>query len=398
MKIGVLTGGSDKPYVLGLVPALTDRDIDVDVVASDELVCDELLGDSKVTFLNLRGDTSADAGKAVKVARIAKYYLSLLSYASRQQPTILHILWANRFPLIDHVLINVFYKIMGKKLAFTAHNVNQRARDGSDSAYNRFTLGMLYRLVDYIFVHTEGMKTELLRDFGVDAAKVGVIPFGINNTLPNTDTTGLEARARLMVGADEKVLLFFGRIAPYKGLELAIESLARLAANGDAVRLVIAGRVEQGCDPYWQEVVQKIEQLGLQDQVTRIIEFIPDEDVELYFKAADALVMPYRAIFQSGVVFLSYSFGLPVIASDVGSFRDDIVQGKTGMICRADDVADLAETIRKYFGGELYRGLPTAREEIAAYGNRKYSWVEVGNITCAAYEGLIGRAQVSACK
>ena len=66
-------------------------------------------------------------------------------------------------------------------------------------------------------------------------------------------------------------------------------------------------------------------------------EFIPDEETEIYFKAADVLVLPYRHIYQSGVLFLGYSFGLPVLAADVGSLKDEIVEGKTGFVFRPED-------------------------------------------------------------
>ena len=85
-----------------------------------------------------------------------------------------------------------------------------------------------------------------------------------------------------------------------------------------------------------------IERLGLESAVTLQTEFIPDEDVEIYLKAADVCVLPYTEVFQSGVLFLAYRFGLPVVATDVGSLRDDVIEGRTGFISRRQDPADLA--------------------------------------------------------
>ena len=70
--------------------------------------------------------------------------------------------------------------------------------------------------------------------------------------------------------------------------------------------------------------------------------FILDDETELYLKAADVLVLPYRYIYQSGVLFLGHSFGLPVIAADVGCLKDEIVEGQTGFIFRPEDPVDLA--------------------------------------------------------
>ena len=87
---------------------------------------------------------------------------------------------------------------------------------------------------------------------------------------------------------------------------------------------------------------RRIENGPTRDRVLQAITYIPDDETEIYFKAADALVLPYTDIYQSGVLFLGYSFGLPTIATDVGSFREEIIEGETGLICRPADPADLA--------------------------------------------------------
>ena len=85
--------------------------------------------------------------------------------------------------------------------------------------------------------------------------------------------------------------------------------------------------------------------MAFEDRVIEKIEYVPDEATELYFKAADVLVLPYVRVFQSGVLFLGYSFGLPVIAADVGSLKEEIVEGKTGFVFKPQDSSDLARTI-----------------------------------------------------
>ncbi len=99
-------------------------------------------------------------------------------------------------------------------------------------------------------------------------------------------------------------------------------------------------------------------------------DFIPDDETEVYFKAADVLVLPYRHIYQSGVLFLGHSFGLPVLAADVGSLKDDIVEGKTGFVFRPEDPVDLAKTIERYFASDLYAELerPAAGDTGLRYG------------------------------
>jgi glycosyltransferase involved in cell wall biosynthesis len=120
------------------------------------------------------------------------------------------------------------------------------------------------------------------------------------------------------------------------------------------------------------------------------MQFIPDEEMELYLKAADVLVLPYKDIFQSGVLFLGYSFGLPVVATDVGSLRDEIIEGGTGFVCKPADPVDLAETLETYFQSDLYKELPRRRREIRDYGYTQHSWDIVGRLTYSVYTGLWG--------
>ena len=93
--------------------------------------------------------------------------------------------------------------------------------------------------------------------------------------------------------------------------------------------------------------------------------------MELYLKGADVLVLPYKEIFQSGVLFLAYSFGLPVVATDVGSFREEIVEGSTGFLCQPGDPAELAKAIETYFASDLFKNLKVRRQELKDYAERK---------------------------
>jgi beta-1,4-mannosyltransferase len=111
----------------------------------------------------------------------------------------------------------LYYRVVGKKIALTAHNVNQARRDGKDSWLNRITLRIQYRLCDHIFVHTHKMKDELCQDFGVAGKAVTVIRHPVNDAFPDTELTPAEAKRRLGLRDDEKAILFFGRIRPYKG-------------------------------------------------------------------------------------------------------------------------------------------------------------------------------------
>ena len=392
VQIALLTGGGDKPYALGMAAALTAEGILLDFIGSDDLQVAELLNNSRVNFLNLRGDQCPNVSAFAKVLRILNYYIRLIRYAATARPKIFHVLWTNKFVLFDRTLLLAYYKLLGKRIVLTAHNVNAGKRDSNDSWLNRFSLKCEYTLSDHIFVHTEKMKNELSSGFGISPGKVSMIPFGINNTTPNTDLSAGEAKRRLGLINDDKAILFFGNIAPYKGLEYLVAAFGELLQTDPSYRLIIVGK-PKGDENYWGRIHRAIAQSGIADRVIERIEYIPDEQTELYFKAADVLVLPYTHIFQSGVLFLGYSFGLPAIAADVGSLREEIIEGETGLIFKARDSSALTQAIEQYFASELFRQLESRRSEIKAYTNERYSWRKVATITTAIYSVLLGNSQ-----
>lgn len=389
IRVGLLTGGDDPHYSHGLAEALANAGVLVEYIGSDALDSPVLRNNRNIQFLNLRGDQSENATYLQKLLRLGRYYLRLLRYSARTRAKILHILWNNKFELFDRTLLMLFYRLCGKQVVITAHNVNVAKRDGYDSWINRRTLSVQYNLCSNIFVHTEKMRAELSEDFSIPTEKVSVIPFGLNDAAPRTGLSGAQARERLGVQPDDLVLLFFGQIAPYKGLHFLVEALPAIYQHVPRVRVVIAGKVKRGSEDYWHTVDAEISQLECHQRVICRIEHIPDEDIEIYFKAADALVVPYVQIFQSGLPFLAYSFGLPVLATDVGSLSELIVAGENGFVCEPCNADALASMIRRYADSELCAQLPGRRAAIAEAAREQHSWGRVARITTSVYEELV---------
>ena len=352
IRVALLTAGRDRPYAFGIGTALASGGFPLDIIGGDDLDLPQWRTKPQVRFLNLRGDISASASHFQKVLRIVDYYTRLLFYSARTNANIFHILWNNKFEAFDRVPLMLYYKLLRKKTLLTVHNVNTQERDSVDSQWNRFTLKLQYRLLDHLFVHTERMKRELVGQFNVPPTKVSVIPFGINNSVPDTALSTKEARCRLRIEVADRTILFFGNIAPYKGLEYLLEAFGFIMAAGGCYRLIIAGN-PKNCEAYWSTIQSLLSAHTYRDRIIQKIEFVPDEETEVYFKAADVVVLPYRHIFQSGVLSLGYSFGVPVVATDVGALRDDIVEGKTGFVCRPEDARELADAIVRYFSSEL---------------------------------------------
>lgn len=387
--VSLLTGGKDVHYAFGLLSGLVSHPIKIEFVGNDEWEKNEALKAENVFYYNLRGNQRFEASMGEKIFRVIKYYGKLLKYAALTDAKLFHIQWLNKFTFFDRTFLNVYYKFIGKKLIFTAHDINFRKLVGKDSLLNKLSLLFMYRIVDHIVVHTNKMKTELVENYFVPGKNISVIPFGINVVMPKSSLNREDARSKLHLNQSEKVMLFFGNIAPYKGMETLILALRNLKEKNEKIKLIIAGRVKNKCQSYWEDVEKLIDHNQLKEKIIKRIEYIPEDEAEVYFKAADVLILPYKNIFQSGVIYSSYYFGLPVVATDVGSLKDDIVEGMTGFVSIPDDPEDLANRIIEYFHSDIYNDLEKNREIIIKYAERNHSWGRTGEKTYALYRSIL---------
>jgi glycosyltransferase involved in cell wall biosynthesis len=182
----------------------------------------------------------------------------------------------------------------------------------------------------------------------------------------------LEARQHLSISPDHFIILFFGFIRKYKGIDLLLDAIAILKSadrrpstvDRRNIRILIAGEFYEDDKPY----MEQIERLGLKDDLILRTSFIPDQEVKYYFSAADLVIQPYRNATQSGVTPLSYHFEKPMIVTNVGSLPDLVPHEKVGLVSEPD-AASLAEAIERYIElGENYF-LAHLRSE-----KQKYSW------------------------
>jgi glycosyltransferase involved in cell wall biosynthesis len=392
--VTLLTGGIDKHYACGLGKSLAMLGITVDVIGNTDMDTYEMRSTPNLRLITLYDKPPRHQSLTRKVLMYARVYFRLIRYAATSSARIVHILWNYKFTAFDRTFLLIYYKALGKQLVFTAHNINAAERDGADSPLNRLSLRIQYRLVDHIFVHTEKMKQQLVEAFGIREKKITVIPFGTYDMVPQSALTSAEAKKRLGLCGSDRTVLFFGRIAPYKGIDLLVDAFGRLALQDKSYHLIIAGEPMKESEQQWACLRQVIEQSPMRHQVHQHTRFIADNEIELYFKAADVLVLPYTQIFQSGVLFMAYSFGLPVIATDVGSFDRDIIAGVTGFVCKPADPVDLSQVIEMYFASELFGMLDERRAGIQKFVHESHSWDVAAGKTRNVYAELTGYRQL----
>lgn len=185
----------------------------------------------------------------------------------------------------------------------------------------------------------------------------------------------IEARKMLNIPEHEKILLFFGFIRKYKGLDILLEALTKVKND---VKLLLAGEF-YGNEAYY---LQKIEQLGLKDKVYLHTHFIPENKVHVYFSASDVVVQPYLSATQSGVSQVAYFFGKNMIVTDVGGLSEMVEHKKTGLVCpvtytqkHETDIPKTAVTLANCID-EFYT-LPYLEMEnyiLSAGFQQKYTW------------------------
>ena len=154
----------------------------------------------------------------------------------------------------------------------------------------------------------------------------------------NTDS----AREYLNIHA-ENLILYFGYIRPYKGLQNLISAFAELIKERDDTKLLIVGECYEDPEIYKKQILE----LKIVDKVHFKNEFISNEQVEPYFKAADFICLPYNSASQSGIIMIAYGFGKPVVVTDVGGLPELVVEGKTGFIAERNNQKSLLLAIRK---------------------------------------------------
>ncbi|CAN5399505.1 glycosyltransferase family 4 protein [soil metagenome] len=245
------------------------------------------------------------------------------------------------------------------KVVTIADNVIPHEKRPGDKQFTQYFV----KPVDAFVTMSEKVMNDL-RSFTSKPAKQIVHPLYDNFGEP---VEKRKAKEYLGIDTNENIILFFGFIRKYKGLDLLLEAMKEINNQQSTIKkpkLLVAGEFYEDRKTY----DDLIKNLDIADQLILCTEFIPDSEVKYYLSAADFVIQPYRNATQSGVTPLAYHFEKPMLVTNVGGLPDLVPDGKVGLVCEPEPAAIALHILKLYELGEDHF-LPHLREE-----KKKYSW------------------------
>ncbi len=318
--------------------------------------------------------TFGDVWKKNKLAKLRAFlggYMRSFQDSKKNNAAVAH------FHFFQISWLNLIVLRMAKRYSFkkvlTLHDVDPLVNKAS-SRLHRLT----YKLVDHVIVHNEFSRKELSKK-DVSSGKITVIPHG--NYLPF-----IERIDKSESHSEKLSLLFFGQIKEMKGLDVLLEALAIAIQTKPTIHLTIAGRP-------WHTESEKYTELikfhGLEQHVKTVFEYIPNEDVADYFAKCDLVVLPYKRIYQSGVLLLSMSYEKSCLTSDLEPFSEIIEHGKNGFLFQSESAQDLSRVLL-----EIERDKNKLKEvssKASELLKDKFDWKIIGERTKALYSHLLNQ-------
>ena len=361
-------------YCVQLAAAL-GRLIDVDFVSFSHIYPERLYpGGTKETDDRLPVPTAP----RLKVRRVLAWFNPLrwlwtgLAFRGR----VLHVNWWTYYLAPVEITILAAAKLRRVPVVMTVHNVLGH----ESNVVDRLLMRSAFLLADRFIVHTEENRRQLVSIFGVADRRIAVVPYGPLEFYADEEITRAEARAKLGLAADERVLLHFGTIRDYKGLDVLLRALPRIAESVPKLRLVVAGTCWTG----WERYQRIIDELGLARHIKLDLGYVPSSMIKVYFRAADLAVLPYLHFeAQSGSGNVALAFGVPLVVTRTGGLpklvrqEDAVVEpGDTDALARAvasclNDPAKLAR-------------MAADSAELA----EEYSWSGIAERTVSLYREL----------
>lgn len=310
-----------------------------------------------------------------KLLRLAmkglEHALSMAALARRfkhERPNVIHFLWLP-LPLLDQRFLPALRRIA--PLVLTVHDTIP-FNDNPAVSLQRIGFSSSYHRFDRLIVHTEQGRTRLLQR-GVAEDRMAMLPHGLLGALVSHESgQGWQG--------EEITFLLFGKLKPYKGLDILIEAFAQLPKELQArARVLAIGKSYMDLAP----LQARAQQLGVASRVTIEPRFVRDDEVGQLFGPGTVAMLPYREIEASGVLTMALVHGRPIIASRIGGFAETLTDGVHGVLVPPGDVAALASAMRRFLNDPAFAA--SCAHAVSALAHSLPDWREIARRTLAVY-------------
>jgi len=277
-------------------------------------------------------------------------------FLKMQKPNIIVLQWWTSSVAHMHLLLRLFSSLTNRpKIIIEFHEVVDPFEESilPIRLYSKITGKVLRKNLDAYITHSESDKQLVSDRYAIDPEKIHVIPLGLFDQYGEL-LNEKEAKGILSI-SEEFTILSFGLIRKYKGIPYLIRAFEQLPSEIlEKSRLLIVGEV-------WEdrkELLDQIKTSPLREKITLVDEYVSDEKVNVYFSAADVVVLPYLRASQSGIAHIAMSFGKPVVVSEVGGLKESMAGYKGTFFVPPGDVESIRKAVLSQFGNREHYEAP----------------------------------------
>jgi len=228
---------------------------------------------------------------------------------------LLHAQWWTPFLGLVYLVIFIGFKLRRKPIIITIHNVLPHEKP----SIHKIISGFLFKLCDHFIVHSLSNERQLKRYFNIPGDRISTIPHGPLDFHVKTDIDRQTVRDGFGFKPQDKVILLFGAIRPYKGIDTALNAFQRVIRQVPEARLLIAGKLWEKWDRY-EEIIRG---LDISEYIRKHLVYIPTNEVGKFFLASDFVILPYHHFdSQSGVGAAALAFRKPMIVTETGGLPE----------------------------------------------------------------------------
>ena len=359
------------PYCEALAQSMKEQ-VDLEFLGFRRLYPDFLYPGG--TRVKANGTTPPSLAGA-RLQNILTYYnpFSWLRAGLSLKGDLVHAQWWSYVLALPYLVVLGLVRLRGRTCVLTVHNV----RPHEQGLLARWLNNLVLKMAHHFIVHDQRSQRELAKLTGVEESRIHVVPHGVLEPAPIRGTGREEAKRRLNLPPDSRVVLHFGNIRRYKGVDTLLKAMTWVVQEESKTLLVLAGKPWSS----WQPYARAIQDLNLAGHVVEWLDFIPPENVEDLFAAADVVALPYRAFdSQSGVGAMALSFGRALVVSDVGGLPA-LVHSPQAVVPPDSPRALSRALVAVLKDADLQHRL----EEESRIMARQYRWEDIAQTTVGVY-------------